>query len=152
VVGISDEVADALQGYIDQHRPSVTDPYGRKPLFTTTHGRSTLNTIRTTAYYATVPCRHTECPHGYQQATCEYFAVTDASKCPSSRSPHQIRSGSITWQLNRGLPSDIIAERVNASVSIIEAHYDQADEVTHFKQRRKQHLHKLDTNQKDDND
>jgi len=143
-VGISDDVAEALRKYIDRERPAVTDDYGRKPLFTTNQGRAVENTIRTTAYYATVPCRWHACPHGEQQASCDYFAVTGASKCPSSRSPHQIRSGSITWQLNQGIPTDVVAERVNASVDIIEAHYDQADEVTQFEQRRRHHLSKLD--------
>lgn len=151
-VGISDDVADALRGYIDGPRPRVTDQYGRQPLFASTHGRIAENTVRTTAYYGTVPCRYRECPHGHEQATCDFFEVTGAVECPSSRSPHQIRSGSITWQLNRGIPADVVAERVNASVAIIEAHYDQADTVTKYEQRRKHHLDKLASDKETDNE
>jgi site-specific recombinase XerD len=149
-VGISEHVADALRGYIRSRRIDKTDEYGRSPVFTTNYGRASLNTFRTTAYYATVPCRYTACPHGEEQATCDYFSIKDSSQCPSSRSPHRIRSGSITWQLNRGMPTDVVAERVNASVDIIEAHYDQADEVTQFEQRRRHHLDKLDQWEDDD--
>jgi site-specific recombinase XerD len=151
-VGISDDVAEALQGYIGQERIETVDTHGRKPLFTTAQGRAVANTIRTTAYYATVPCRCQHCPHGYEQPTCDFFAVNHASKCPSSRSPHQIRSGSITWQLNQGVPADVVAERVNASVEIIEAHYDMADSVTRFQKRREHHLSKLESDQNNDSE
>lgn len=50
-----------------------------------------------------------------------------ASKCPSSRPPHDIRTGSITWMLNLGWPPEDIAERVNADIETIEQHYDKAN-------------------------
>jgi site-specific recombinase XerD len=148
-VGISDHVVEALSAYIDQHRIDVADDYGRKPLFTTNQGRISANAVRTTSYYGTIPCRVQACPHGNERATCDFVAVNDSSKCPSSRSPHQIRSGSITWQLNRGVPADVVAERVNASVDIIEAHYDKADSVTKFQKRREHHLDKLEDKETD---
>ena len=143
VVGISEDVCDALRTYIRESRADSTDDYGRRPLFTTVHGRISRNALRTTSYYATVPCRFGDCPHDKKRETCEFFSVNQASKCPSSRSPHQIRSGSITWQLNRGLRADVVSERVNASVDVIEAHYDQASPVDEFEQRRQRHLNKL---------
>jgi len=148
-VGISDPVAEALRGYLGSERVDTTDSHGRSPLFTTNHGRASANTIRTTSYYATLSCRFGDCPHEYQQESCDYYSVNDSSKCPSSRSPHQIRSGSITWQLNRGVPADVVAERVNASVDVIEAHYDKADSVTRYQKRREHHLDKLE-DKKDD--
>nr|WP_305148859.1 site-specific integrase [Halobellus inordinatus] len=144
VVGISEQVTEALRTYIRDLRPSETDEYGRKPLFTTAHGRISRNALRTTSYYATVPCRFGDCPHNRSQSSCEWFSSNQASKCPSSRSPHQVRSGSITWQLNRGLRADVVSERVNASVEVIEQHYDQASPVDEFQQRRQRHLDKLD--------
>lgn len=142
-VGISENVVTALQDYVVEHRPSVTDQYGRKPLFATVHGRISLNTLRSTSYYATIPCRHGDCPHGKDINSCEWVSQSKASQCPSSRSPHQIRAGSITWQLNRGMRADVVSERVNASVDIIETHYDKADPVQEFRQRRQRHLDKL---------
>jgi len=149
-VGISDDVVTALRDYIVEDRPKVTDSYERKPLFATVHGRIGLNTLRTSSYYATIPCRHGDCPHGKEIGGCEWRSQTKASKCPSSRSPHQIRAGSITWQLNRGLRADVVAERVNASVDVIEIHYDKADPVEEFRQRRQRHLDKLDFHEGDE--
>ena len=143
VVGISEDVCDAIRTYVRGTRIDVTDDYGRKPLFTTPHGRISRNAIRTTSYFATLPCRFGSCPHDKEQSTCEWFSMSNARKCPSSRSPHQIRSGSITWQLNRGLRADVVSERVNASVDVIETHYDKASPIDEFEQRRERHLNKL---------
>ncbi|QLG27721.1 hypothetical protein HUG10_09220 [Halorarum halophilum] len=80
-----------------------------------------------------------------------------ASKCPSSRSPHKIRSGSITWQLNCGVPPEIVAERVNASVSTIKSHYDFATAEERWRryhdqmESRREHLDQFDFTD-DDND
>lgn len=149
VIGISEDVCHALQNYIGGARIDTTDEYGRQPLFTTQYGRISRNALRTTSYYATVPCRFGSCPHDEKQSSCGWFAPNQASKCPSSRSPHQIRSGSITWQLNRGLRADVVSERVNASVDVIETHYDKASPIDEFEQRRQRHLSKL---QLDDGD
>ena len=70
---------------------------------------------------------HSPCPHGRKRETCQFTSYGQASKCPSSRSPHRIRTGAITWFLNRGWPPEDVAERVNASVDTIEQHYDKAD-------------------------
>jgi len=143
VVGISENVIEALRAYIAQKRPKMSDGNGRRPLFTTRQGRIGLNALRTTSYYSTIPCRFRRCPHGHDRETCEYVNQSQASKCPSSRSPHQVRSGSITWQLNRGMRADVVAERVNASVEIIEQHYDQASDLAAYERRREKHLKKL---------
>ncbi|RLM89585.1 site-specific integrase [Halobellus sp. Atlit-38R] len=148
-VGISDDVIRALREYVVEHRPSVTDDYGRRPLFASVYGRLSLNALRATSYYATIPCRYGRCPHGKERTACGWTSQNQASKCPSSRSPHQIRAGSITWQLNRGIRADVVAERVNASVGVIEQHYDKADPVEEFRHRRKRHLDKLDFGEED---
>ena len=148
VVGISDDVAEAIARY-RENAPSQTDQHGRRPLWETPFGRVSTNTVRTTVYQATLPCRVGPCPHGKDPETCEWTTQQQASKCPSSRSPHQIRSGSITWQLNRGLRADVVAERVNASVDVIEQHYDRADEFDQFEERRRRHLQKLNFEEAD---
>ncbi|WP_253738014.1 tyrosine-type recombinase/integrase [Halohasta salina] len=152
VVGISQPVVDALTDYVAEDRPDVTDDHGRQPLFATMHGRISLNVLRTSCYYATIPCRFRSCPHGKDRDSCDWTTQADASKCPSSRSPHQIRSGSITWQLDRGLRADVVAERVNASVEIIEQHYDQASDLAAYERRREKHLSKLGFQTEDDNE
>jgi len=53
-------------------------------------------------------------------------------------------------RLPSGEEDAVVAERVNASVDIIEAHYDRTDEVTQFEQRKRQHLDKLDQREDDD--
>ncbi|MFB6113616.1 MAG: tyrosine-type recombinase/integrase [Halodesulfurarchaeum sp.] len=126
-VAIGDAVVSSLRTYIRDHRYDVRDEHGRQPLLASTRGRPSPQTFRTWTYGATIPCEHTECPHGKERSTCEWVSYHEASKCPSSRSPHQIRTGAITWMLNRGWPPEDVAERVNASVEKIEQHYDKAD-------------------------
>lgn len=137
VVGISEAVIQALRTYIARDRPKVDDDHGRTPLFTTRQGRMSLNAMRTTSYYATI------CDRGQSRDSCEFSTQPEASQCSASRSPHQLRSGSITWQLDRGIRADVVAERVNASVEIIEQHYDQASDLDAFEKRRKNHISKL---------
>ena len=152
VVGISKPVVDALQRYMAQQRPTTRQSNGRRPLFATEQGRISPTALRTTSYYATLPCRAMQCPHGRQQQSCEWFSTKRATNCPSSRSPHEIRSGSITWQLNSGVDPDVVAHRVNASRDIIEHHYDQAEEIDKWRQRQSSEEDKLgfDSDNEDD--
>lgn len=136
-VGISEAVCDALDMYVGRERSDKRDGEGREPLFCTRQGRPSFTTLRAWSYLATEPCLWMECPHGRRRATCEWTERTHASKCPSSRSPHRVRTGSITWQLNRGLDIEIVAERVNASPAVIRRHYDQATEAEEFEKRRR---------------
>lgn len=126
-VAIPREVADAVQAYIDSERYDVRDDHGRQPLLSSARGRPGSNTVRVWSYLATLPCLHSPCPHGKERPTCQWTEYAHASKCPSSRSPHQIRTGAITWFLNLGWPPEDVAERVNAAVKTIEQHYDKAD-------------------------
>lgn len=126
-VVIPRETANVLQTFIDTHRYDVHDDNGRQPLLASATGRPTPNTVRVWSYMATQPCLHTVCPHGKERATCGWVERNHASKCPSSRSPHQIRTGAITHMLNLGWPPEDVAERVNAAVKTIEQHYDHAD-------------------------
>jgi site-specific recombinase XerD len=144
-VGLSETVCDILDEYLAKYRHDVHDDYGREPLITSTVGRPSTNAVRAWMYQATVPCLYTDCPHGNERRTCEYLqdSYNNASKCPSSRSPHQVRTGSITWQRNRGIPADVVSKRVNSSVRVIEAHYDKPDEIEEMEKRRREHLDQL---------
>ncbi|WP_137291488.1 tyrosine-type recombinase/integrase [Natronorubrum halophilum] len=133
-VALTRETADVLRSYLRNYRYDSHDDHGRQPLLASARGRPGSNTIRVWSYLATLPCQFESCPHGREQEGCEYTDYEHSSKCPSSRSPHQIRTGAITWLLNRGWPPEDVAERVNASVKTIEQHYDKAD--PHERRRR----------------
>jgi site-specific recombinase XerC len=135
-VGISEAVVDALDTYIERERYDKRDDHGRRPLFCARQARPSFSTLRAYSYQATQPCVYGPCPHDKDPATCSYRERNHASKCPSSRSPHHIRTGSITWQLNQGLPIDVVAARVNANPRIIREFYDAAGSLEEFEERR----------------
>lgn len=143
-VSLPDRAVEVIDGYIEKNRFDVRDDYGREPLLTSQRGRPSRNAIRSWMYLGTVPCLHTECPHGNDPDTCEFIDYSKASQCPSSRSPHQVRTGAITWMRNRGVPVDVVSARANASVSVIEKHYDKPDYIEEMEKRRRPHLDKLD--------
>lgn len=152
VVGLRESVCKVIDEYLAKHRHDVFDDYGREPLLASTLGRPSTNAVRAWMYLATIPCLYTECPHGKDPETCEYIDYNHASKCPSSRSPHQVRTGSITWQRNRGVPADVVSRRVNSSVRVIEEHYDKPDEIEEMEKRRRQYLDRLDFDRQDGDD
>ena len=135
-VVLPEKIAEALDFWIERERADKRDDNGRRPLLTTRFGRPAESTIQTWAYQATQPCLYTECPHNNRRETCDYTEKSHASKCPSSRAPHQIRTGSITWQLNRGLSYVKVAERVAASPETIRRYYDKADLDDELARRR----------------
>ncbi len=142
-VGLPREVCDVLDHYLAEERHDVHDDYGRRPLIASQVGRGSRAGIRGWMYLATVPCLHSACPHGNDRPTCEYVDYSKASQCPSSRSPHQVRTGSITWQLNRGVPIEVVAERVNTSVRVLKRHYDQPTKREELEERRRQYVDRL---------
>lgn len=138
LVNISDDVVDALEVYIARERGGARDDYGREALFATNEGRASYSTHRGYSYLSTQPCLHSDCPHGRRRSNCEYTERSHASKCPSSRSPHQVRTGSITWQLNSGLSVETVAERVNSTPATIRRYYDVATKEEEFQKRRQE--------------
>lgn len=142
-VGITDYVVDVLDTYVAEHRHDLYDDNGDRPLITSSVGRPTGNTIRAWMYQTTQPCLHRPCPHGKERDTCDWTTQIHASKCPSSRSPHQVRTGSITWQLNRGVPKEAVSKRVNTSVRVLERHYDQPTRLEDLEERRRQYVDRL---------
>ncbi|ADD03887.1 XerC/D-like integrase [Natrialba magadii ATCC 43099] len=117
-VALSQDVADRVREYIDVNRVERTDSDERRPLLTTEkgkHARVSKSSIRREIYIMTQPCRWGSCPHNRDTTTCEALEHTLEARCPSSRSPHPIRSGSITHMRDEGWPPEVVAERVNAT-------------------------------------
>ncbi|WP_435364558.1 tyrosine-type recombinase/integrase [Haloarchaeobius sp. DYHT-AS-18] len=137
-VSLPSRVCDALDAYLDgRDRYNTVDDYGREPLFTSRYGRPKPGTIRDWMYRLTVPCRVGECPHDVDPDECEALNKPNGeSACPSSRSPHPVRSGSISWQLACGIPMELVEARVNASREVILRHYDLRGEHAKMEQRR----------------
>ncbi len=142
-VALTDYAAGVLDEYVANHRFDNHADDGSRPLITTERGRPGRNTIRARTYLGTVPCLHTECPHGENPNTCEYLSYNHVSKCPSSRAPHQVRKGSITWQLNKGVDIEDVAGRVNTSVRVLKKHYDVPDRREELEERRRHQIDKL---------
>lgn len=142
-VGLPTEVCRAIDRYLTFERFDVRDDHGRQPLLASRVGRPTAGTIRDWMYLATIPCIHGPCPHDKDPETCQWTQYGHASKCPSSRAPHHVRTGAITWMLNCGMPVEVVAERVNASISVIEQHYDTETPLEEMELRRRPHLESL---------
>lgn len=136
LVNISERVCETIDEYIEENRPDRTDEYGRHPLVTTQKGRISTNTIRVEFYKFTRPCVFGPCPHDRDPEECEATTRKLAGRCPSSRSPHRIRTGSISHQLDEGIPLDVVSERVNATRDVIEQHYDKRSPRERMELRR----------------
>ncbi|WP_144240053.1 tyrosine-type recombinase/integrase [Haladaptatus cibarius] len=133
---VCEPVAEALDFWRERERPEKRDDNGRRPLLTTSHGRASDSSIRCWAYQATQPCLYTGCPHNSDRESCSYTQRQHSSKCPSSRGPHAIRTGSITWQLNNGISYVKVAKRAAASPETIRRYYDKPDYDEELERRR----------------
>ena len=134
---ISGHVAGVLLDYIEGPRKSVTDEYGRVPLLTTNAGRPAISTIRDTLYAVTRPCwRGAECPHDRDLEECEATGYAKMSKCPSSRSPHDVRSGRVTAYRRDDVPRRVVGDRLDASDDVLDRHYDRRSNRQKAEQRR----------------
>ena len=137
-VSLAPHVASILEDYLrspDRHK--VTDEYGRSPLITTKFGRPSLTTIQNWVYRLTRPCVIGEpCPHDYNPNECEFMYQDRASGCPSSVSPHAVRTGSITSLRDAGTPREVVSDRGDVSEKILEAHYDKASKRQRMRRRR----------------
>ncbi|NIC00268.1 site-specific integrase [Halobacterium sp. R2-5] len=133
---ISQGLADVIQGYLDSpQRHDVTDKFCRRPLLTTRDGRPDITTIRRDIYKLTRPCTYTgECPHDRDIGECDATISRQASECPSSQSPHPLRRWSIEHQIESGVSKELLADRVDVSVPVLNEHYDRRSE-----ERKRQH-------------
>ncbi|WP_256288808.1 tyrosine-type recombinase/integrase [Halobellus inordinatus] len=124
-VWVGERLFELIEEYVDVHRIDVRDDRGREPLFTTRQGRVSDSTLRDISYRWTQPCRWDECPHDREPENCEAVGTPNTpSKCPSARSPHGWRRGSITDHLARGVSPEIVSERMNVSLEVLYRHYD----------------------------
>lgn len=137
-VSLRAHVATVVEDYLESpNRPDVQDEFGRSPLLTTQHGRPSLSTIQNWVYRVTRPCEIGEpCPHDEDPATCEAADYDKASKCPSSLSPHPVRTGSITAHRDAGTPRQVVSDRGDVSEKILEQHYDKASKRQRMRRRR----------------
>jgi len=124
---ISDHVREILQDYIDGPRRSIVDEDGRSPLVTTHQGRVSPTAIRDACYRWTRPCMLSEeCPHDRTMDGCDAVSFEHMSKCPSARSPHDIRKARVTKYRNDGVPRGVVSDRLDASEDVLDKHYDRA--------------------------
>jgi site-specific recombinase XerD len=130
-----------IDDYLDNpDRYDKTDDYGRRPLITSENGRPTGDTIYTWVNRLTVPCTASQCPHDRTPDSCEYLVGSDgyASQCPSARSPHAIRRGSITYHLNQNMSPEVVSERCDVSLDVLYEHYDVRTEQEKMTVRKQQ--------------
>jgi site-specific recombinase XerD len=138
-VSLRDEPARVLRGYLRVNRVTVTDDADRAPVFSTEkgNGRMSKGAMRRVFNMVTQPCRFgEECPHGRDVETCEAREHGYEARCPSARSPHPVRTGSITWHRDEGWPPDVLSERVNATPEVIREHYDHPQLLRRMESRR----------------
>lgn len=115
----------------------LTDDYDREPLLTTREGRVSRSTVRDTAYRWSRPCELGEaCPHDEDPDDCKAMEFDYASRCPSSRSPHDWRSGAITAYLLDDTPTEVVSERMDVSQKVLGKHYDRRTAREKMEQRR----------------
>lgn len=135
-VNISTGLAELIGDFMNNpDRHDVTDEYGRKPLLTTKYGRPDTDTIRRDLYKITRPCVNANhCPHDRDMDTCDAVNNEYASKCPSSHSPHPLRRYSIETQIEHGVAKELLTDRVDVSVPILNKHYDLRS-----KERKRKH-------------
>jgi site-specific recombinase XerD len=139
IVNISPDLVDLLEDYIFQNRQEVVDRFDREPLFTTGEGRVSTATVRRDFYKLTRPCEYEpDCPHGREIAACEATRSGKAGSCPSSFSTHPLRKWAIMSQLDSGVPKEILSDRVDVSVPVLEKHYDQRSEERKSRRRREE--------------
>lgn len=140
-IAITDKAATVIDDWLAHQRPDVEDNYGRKPLLATKQGRAAKQTLRTISYKITRPCFYsTECPEGRDIESCEatVHGGENANKCPSSKSPHPWRRGTITRMLREtDAPDRAVSGRFDVAPDVIDKHYDRRSEEEKMESRRK---------------
>ena len=137
-ISLTSHTCDVIDDYIEVNRNRVRDEYDRKPLITTKRGRISTNTVRAYVYRCTRPCEWSgDCPHGRERDSCEAVqSRMSGSKCPDSVGSHAVRRGSITHHLNENTPKEVVSDRADVGVDVLEKHYDARSEKEKMEQRR----------------
>jgi integrase len=138
IINISDQLREFIVDYVDHNRVEIVDQYGREPLFTTSGGRPSTATIRRDFYKMSRPCEYSGgCPHDREIANCDAAKNANAADCPSRFSSHPLRKWSIMSQLDAGVSKELLSDRVDVSVPVLDKHYDQRTEERKSRHRRK---------------
>jgi len=133
---LSEYYAQTIEDYISHNRHDVEDEHGRKPLLTTSRGRASKTTLRKTIYRVTQSCHFDGvCPHGKERSTCNFRNKDEVSKCPSVESPHNLRRTAIT-RLLQNSAAEAVSGRVDASLDVIDEHYDKRSDRDKMRTRR----------------
>ena len=66
---------------------------------------------------------------------CEGTKDSKTEECPSRYSTHPFRKWSIMHQLDAGVSMELLSDRVDVSVPILEKHYDHRSEERKSKRR-----------------
>jgi len=135
-IAVGEYHVEMISAYIENNRHEVTDDHGRRPLITSAQGRLTESPIRRICYKWTLPCQIGGCPHDKDPTSCEWRQKDQRVSCPSSRSPHGIRRGSITKHLRDGTPRDIVSDRMNVTQDVLDRHYDETTDRERMELRR----------------
>jgi len=135
-IAVGPHYCDVLDDYLEHNRTEADDDHGREPLISSSWGRLSEGSIRETIYRLTQPCAIGDCPHDREPSACEYRENSNRAGCPSSRSPHGIRRGSITDHLRNGTPQEVVSDRSNVSKEILDQHYDERTEREKMEIRR----------------
>ena len=139
IINVSPDLVKLLEAYIGHNRFEVPRSGDREPLLTSQKGRVSTATIRRDFYKLTQPCEYDlECPHDREPAKCDARGSGKASGCPSSFSTHPLRKWSIMDQLDEGIPKEILSDRVDVSVPVLDKHYDQRSEERKSRRRREE--------------
>ena len=85
---------------------------------------------------ATRPAYDANCPHDRDLDECSAVERYEASKCPSSVSPHAIRRGSLTHWLRNDVPQPAISDRADVSAAVLDTRYDERNKEEKMEQRR----------------
>lgn len=137
LINIPPGLVALIEAYDTYNRDDVTDDFGRHPLFTTAKGRVSGSTVRRDFYKLSRPCEYAnECPHEREIEECEAAQNANAMECPSSFSTHPLRKWSIMTQLDEGVPKELLSDRVDVSVPVLDKHYDQRSEERKSQRRR----------------
>lgn len=132
-----------IDDYLDNpDRHDVRDDHGRDPLLTSPYGRPTGDTIYAWVNRLTQPCRLGSCPHDRDPtdpSSCDALGSDGyASRCPSSRSPHGVRRGSITYHLNSDVAPEVVSERCDVTLDVLYKHYDVRTDQEKMAVRKRQ--------------
>lgn len=137
IINISEKLREFLVDYVEHNRVDVVDEYGREPLVTTASGRPSTATIRRDFYKMTRPCVYSsDCPHDREMSDCEATKNANAADCPDRFSTHPLRKWAIMNQLDQGMPKELLSDRVDVSVPVLDKHYDQRTEERKSRRRR----------------